>query len=963
VITLIHQRPWQALAERLDALVAGDQKLAAARALVATPITLLAALAEDVEGALGDDRLALERLRALLSLSAVHSHPFASMRALLADPGSSAASSATPRETSGASAATTILDYGGMVLVGLAAARAGADTGLSDAFVDHALTLILSATPAEALSRAIEAGLTDSQLRAALAALGPSDTSDRHLSISIASFVADPAERARWRTIDALFALIRKSAAATPWEGATSEDIVAVTPPAVCAGGTIEISVRLPLRSVNGTSKSVADFFAELAAGKASVVFASAAAAAVAAKVSLVDQRTGTIRVALPAKVHAGWVGVTSPALVAESNDGREQLRKFWTTQNKKNPVLANNQVQVSAIANLPPAPSPPRTTGNRFTGGLPTIELLTIEPELIESGIPALLRWRVGGADSVNIDRLGAAAASGSAPLAAMPGESVAQARLTAANVCGEIAASTERRVRVRIADVRVCLSGSERPPQVGHAAIVRARLTPLPKKVTARLSIGAEDTTMQRDGDVVSAEIPAGRVTRDLTGRVRVFVDSEVPDDEQPFGPLDFEAASRRRVVIVRPAVLTPEFGHLSIDEARAAIDAAARELGVDIDVIFAPLIDAAGFAIDGVTSGAATPSTRRLLERLNLFAARSTGFEDALWVALVPADDVKINVSGPGDTVSAIAVASPAGLADLLREETQPLAEPPTDRLRLMGTLDFVGAMRIIEIQRRRCPAGTGSSVDTGMKVVGLDRIGREIAVAPLRLAGSSLPARFVALLAVAPELARIEIRLVDLSDVIDTTQFQPDPAGSSRWVAKRIDRTVGEPTLSDVRLVDGELHWEYEHTRGVLPDVTIELGRDGGWWTIQRVDRGATSVTLALDRLPSLPGDRLRVVASDRWNTAISDSVEVPESAAAPQVIARYAGGGRFWVDLGGTGGKPRWQFGRVKRAGPVVTLPEGFTGSVELEVRIGSDVIKDTRVLDILRGRRRATAID
>jgi hypothetical protein len=962
VITLIHQRPWQALAERLDALVAADQKLSAARALVVTPITLLAALSEDVEGALGDDRLALERLRALLSLSAVHSHPFASMRALLADPGSSSPASAAPRETAGASPATTILDYGGMVVVGLAAARAGAEAGLSDAFVDHALTLILSATPAEALSRAIEAGLTDSQLRAALAALGPSDTSDRHLSISIASFVADPAERARWRTIDKLFELIKTSVATTLWEGATSEDIISVEPSAVCAGGTIEISVRLPLRSVNGTSNSVARFFAELAAGKASVVFASIAAAAVAAKASSVDQRAGTIRVALPDKVRAGWVGVTSPALVAESNDGREQLRKFWAVQNKKNPVLAQSQVPVSVIVRLPPAPSPPRTTGNRFTGGLPSIELFTIEPVLVEAATPASVRWRVSGATSVKIDAIGTVGPSGNAPLTAMPGKSVAQARLTAANACGEITAATERRVRVRIADLRVCLSGSDRPPHLGAPATVRARLAPLPTNVTARLSIGAEGTTMQRDRDVVSAEIPAELVTRDLTGRVHVFVDSDVPDDEQPFGPLDIGVASSRRVVVVRPVVLTPEFGHLSIDEARAAMRAAQREVGIDIDLIFAPVIDAAGFAIDGVTSGAATPSTRRLLERLNLFAARSTGFEDALWVALVPADDVKINVSGPGDTVAAIAVASPAGLADLLREETPQLAEPPTDRLRLMGTLDFVGAMRITDIQRRRCPAGAGSSVDTGLKVVGLDRIGREIAVAPLRLAGSSLPARFVALLAVAPELARIEIRLVDLSEVIDTTQFQSDPSGSGRWVAKRIDRTVGEPTLSDVRLVDGELRWEYEHTRGVLPEVTIELGRDGGWWAIQRVDRGATSTRLDLERLPSLPGDRLRVVASDRWNTAISDSVDVLASESDRQVIARYAGGGRFWVDLGGTAGKPRWQIGRVKHAGPVVTLPEGFTGPVELEVRIGSDVIKDTRVLDILRGRR-ATAVD
>ena len=72
MITLIRQRPWQSLIERLDAIVAADATLLAARGLVVAPVTLLARIAEDVEGALGDDPLALERLRALLSLSAIH---------------------------------------------------------------------------------------------------------------------------------------------------------------------------------------------------------------------------------------------------------------------------------------------------------------------------------------------------------------------------------------------------------------------------------------------------------------------------------------------------------------------------------------------------------------------------------------------------------------------------------------------------------------------------------------------------------------------------------------------------------------------------------------------------------------------------------------------------------------------------------------------------------------------------
>jgi hypothetical protein len=961
VITLIHERPWQTLVERLDAIVSADASLAAARALLVAPITLLAAIAEDVEGALGDDQLALERLRALLSLSAIHAHPFSSMRALLSEPGgsSSSASSTVTRDSSTDLSGTTVVDTGALVLAGLAAARAGVEVGLPDAFVDHALALSLAATPAEALSRAVEAGVTDSQLRAALAALGPSDMSGRNLSMAIASFVADPSERARWRALDALFALIRQSSAVV-WEGATSEDIVSVKPHSVCEGGGVEIRIRLQPHSVNVTSLSVSSLLSDLAAKKARVVFASSNAPAVAKTATSVNKNSGVIRVVLPAHTHAGWVGVTSQKLVAESNKSRTQLREFWSGQNKNNPLLARSAVPVATIALLPKVPMPPRRSGNRFTGGLPAIELFAVDPKVVEAGGDASLRWRVSGADRIEIEPIGTVRASGSAQVPVAHGQSTVRAKLTAINACGQATASTEGRVRVRITDLRLSLSGSQQPPHDGAPATVTARLTSVPKGVTARLIVGSTALTMHRDHDVISAEIPAENVTRQLTGRVRAFVDRDVPDDEQRFGPLNVDTAAQRRVVVVRPAVLTPEFGHISIEDARTAVQAAGRELGIEVEPIFAPTIDMAGFAIDGIASGSETPATRRLLERLNMLSAQSSGFEDALWVALLPSKNIKVSVSCPGDAVATLAVASPSGLADVLRQESH-LAEPPTDRVRVIGTVDALGRIRILEMQRRRCPVGAGASVETGAKIFGMDSVGRDISTTSLRLTGSSLPAPFVALLPASPELVRIEIRLVDLSDLIDTTLFQPDPSASGRWVAKRIDRVVGEPKLSHVRVEDGTLRWDYTHTRGVNPDVTIELGRDGGWWPIQRVDRCATDVPIDLDRLNPTEGDRLRVVATDRWNTAISTGVPAP-AGTGKQVIARYAGGGRFWVDLGDTKGEPHWKIGDIQRQGPVITVPQGYTGPIQLKVRVGKRVIKDVRVIETLGFRNVASRL-
>src|SRR5262245_57836091 len=136
--------------------------------------------------------------------------------------------------------------------------------------------------------------------------------------------------------------------------------------------------------------------------------------------------------------------------------------------------------------------------------------------------------------------------------------------------------------------------------------------------------------------------------------------------------------------------------------------------------------------------------------------------------------------------------------------------------------------------------------------------------------------------------------------------------------------------------------------------LIADVTIELGRDRGWWRIQHVDREATSVTVDLDRLSPAEGDLLRVVATDRWNTAISHGEPAP-AGTGKQVIARYAGDGRFWVDLGDTAGEPNWQIGDLHRKGSVITVPVGFTGPIQLKVRVGPRVIKDIRLIESAGG--------
>lgn len=953
MIALVDETSWQLLRERLDAAVTADPALAPARALVKAPVALLAALGQDIEAALGDDRLALERVRVLLSTSAVHAPPLSSMRALLAGPGTGPrpAGAMAPRDQLRDGIGKGVVHTGGLVLAGLAASRAGAEVGLSDAFVDHVLALAIAVTPAEALSRAVASGLTDSQLRAVLAALLPTESGDRRLSMVVVSFVADPLERARWRALDSLFGLLRETQPSTVWEGATSEGIVAVEPRQACPGATIEIRVRLEPHATTALPPHTAGLLADLAQGDAQVAFASVAGPTIGAPAKAVDQSEGVVRVVVPGGARAGWVGVTSARLVTESNDSRAKLRAFWRAQNAEHPALRQTPVPTDAIALLPAIPAPRRHVAARFDGGIPVIELLAIEPPIVDSGLTASLRWRVLGAESITIHpALGKVADSGVAQLDLLPGQGTLTARLTAVNPCGETSATAGARVRVRLADLQVRLSGSDQPPHEGAPATVTARLTAVPKGVSARLSTGLGEQAMSLDGDVVSAELPAAQVTTHLAGRVRVFVDRETPDDERGFGPLRVNAPVRRRVVLIRPAVLSPTFGRVSASEAADALTRAGRELGVEFDAVAAPWIEEAGFVVDGVPGGSNTPATRRLIERLNLLSATTSGLEDAVWVALVPGADQRVAVVRAADAAAGLAVSSTSMLAGVLRDAPAPV-ESSTERLCLFGTIDPAGAVRVKDVRRRRQAVGGGAPIETGLSVFGVDAEGRDLSAVPMRLQSDVLPAPFVAMLPMAHEIVRVEVRLVYASSLIDIARFHPDPAGAHRWLARSVSQVVGEPALSNVRVSDGTLQWRYAHGRGVRPHLTIELRRGGGWWPIQRAGACASSVGLGLDRLaPATEDDAVRLVASDGWHTVMSRALR-PGPVRPRAVMARYAGRRRFWVDLGDEDGAPSWRIGAVHTKGPVVIVPEGYEGPVELLVDTARGPVNDERIID------------
>ena len=317
--------------------------------------------------------------------------------------------------------------------------------------------------------------------------------------MSIASFVADPSERARWRALDALFALIRQSAAVV-WEGSTSEGILSVKPQSVCEGWHGRDSCS-PAAAFGERHLVLGGQFPRGSrAKKAKVVFASATAPSVAAKAASVNQNTGVIRVELPAHTQAGWVGVTSSKLVAESNKSRGQLREFWSAQNKSNPALARSPVPVAAIAMLRRCSD--RRLECRETvspAAFRSIELFAIDPK-VRGGRFGCVASLAGGWRRSRDDRIQSVSFTIPAAPVCMfrSGRAVLQAQLTAVNACGQTTASSRRS----------CAASASRTFRCAYPDHSSHRMK-VPPRASLRGSVGAE----RCDGTAIGRPRPNSR------------------------------------------------------------------------------------------------------------------------------------------------------------------------------------------------------------------------------------------------------------------------------------------------------------------------------------------------------------------------------------------------------------------------------------------------------------------
>jgi hypothetical protein len=481
----------------------------------------------------------------------------------------------------------------------------------------------------------------------------------------------------------------------------------------------------------------------------------------------------------------------------------------------------------------------------------------------------------------------------------------------------------------------------------------------------------------------------------------------------DAGPFVVLD---ARRVRLVLFRPTVLGDGGDARIDDEQRDALLALLqRRLGLALEVQELPWADDPLAVLGSPLGGKVDPRVTYLLEMLARAAARTAGLEDAIWTLLVPpgaASDRKNNgdkravlstgrlagfeVHLPAEAAALVAVCDPAGLATLLatvapaapatatipRVDASPGSAPtppvdgangpgalvghvsadgdlflepasdddtagvvpsglrvqdgPLRRLRLIGRLFADGQLRLEPPREEIRRVGPGGPHDSGLRAVLLDSDGTELGRAPVRRTTPGHFGAFALLLPVSPEVASVELR------------------GPGGVVLRELRRTLGQPRVALVGFDDdsGSLHWTYAHTRLARPTIEIELVR-GGAVPILSVDPCEGTTILPRHRLPDLDGLRVRVVASDGWNAAVSQEVALP--AESERILIRRINAGLFWAEtnldgplqwtLNGRQLSPRGGDGRLLQLDPEAT------GVLAVSTRPSAPAVDDSRILD------------
>ncbi|HEY6911654.1 MAG TPA: hypothetical protein VI356_19910 [Myxococcales bacterium] len=960
-LSIVHEAAWHAVLGRVDAAVSAGKIGAAQRDLLVRPVQLLQFMADETPAALGDDVLAQERLRALLYLSA----PWAA----LVDETQRILKAFDHKKMPPLSYAAGVLHHGALVLLGVAAVRVAVAEPLVKLFARTVQGVALLCAGAETLGRLEPRGPTGDTLGAMVRELVERDGGQPGDASVLRPVQSDPVERGRWVTLNNLMRHVVDLAGEKPgaWDGAFSM-VSEVTPNVAVAGETIELALTAPI--VEGGLEIPASLH---------VVFAAPGARPIE-PITRPKFVGGKLVVEVPAGAAPGWIGFSDDNRVARSHEFRlqlrEQLKEFGVVARLDDAPIPVELIDPYAPPPGAPTPlflaAPPRTSGNRFYGGTPEISA-ELTPSSVDAGGTLVLKWESQAATEVEKEPGGEKLpSSGTISLAAPMQDGEVRITLTPILRRGDqvlrgkaVELSATAGTRAAIADVVVRQNGHQQPYFFGAPLDVEVLL--LPETARAQGVLIVDGISIKSSADdppgTVTFSIPAEQL-RDVTRFTVALTGGEVSSDRRRDMKVRVDPGQSVTLVAFRPTVLGDDGAEetVSSDELEAALGA-ARGAGFTVRVVELPFVPDALAVLPRPVASGDDPLVGELLEALSAAAMRSPGFENALWAVLVrrpfgapdepPIEllaSVRREIALPRSFASlsaegaqAVGVASLDGLSGLMaaafpsdRTVSQARDRIVADRLRLVGQV-LPGERLVMETPRQeRRGTGPGAPADTRLVAVALDGRGRELSHTPLRAVSADRPAWLTELLPVTAEMARVELRLDDGTELC------------------RFVRLNNRPQLTGVSLQDGELQWTYRHPDGAVPRLTVELVQllgDGGnegeiavpFFT---ADACGNTATLPLGRVRS--ADAVRLVASDGWNSASAD-IEGSEIDNEQPLVLRQLGGGGFWADAAGLDIQA-WRVNGMEQVGEdgkalrtqVVHLPPDLRGIIALDAGKGTD---------------------
>ena len=984
-LTLVRAPAWQALTRRLDTAVARDARLATARDAILRPVELLQVMAGDAPGALADDVLRADRLRTLLFVASPYAAVTAEARVLLAAEVGGA--DGIPRPAPQAYE-PGVIDHAALLVLMLAAARV-ADRPLAPVFVATVHGLALAAAPAEVLGRldprqpdaAMLEAILDAIFTAEPGRAEPGRTGPRgapHTDL-LRAFALDPVERGRWRCLDHLLVSGPLARLATGmnegWDGATSHEIVGIEPRTISAGDVLAVTVTVasadadPLENaqVIFASADGEPLIAEAsirplpeplfgAPAGSSVPAGASAGAPAAAPAELGPTATSApgagklvLEVLVPDGAETGWIGFSRADLIARSNERRDALRDELAAQLAAPGVEGADRIDATRVIPFYGAIAVPRRRGqNRVESGRPALTVATATPASVLPGATFELAWETTSADAVSI-------ASGGRLLVER-GEPAGRLSLTAGLDDADLEyVITPRRgaiagkprtvavsvgAPVTIAAVELKQEGRASPLFAGRALDVIARLDAPRAQLTGKLVLDdpgvAPIASEPRRPGAVAFTIPADAV-HDRMAFTIVVTDATGARVTVRHGPLALGRVTQLSVVLVRPVVVDFQERRIELESAIPVLKRAARPLGLDLDINELPWLDDELAAFIELPATDADPALHRALEALAHRALVTPGFEDALWLALLPGDVPDPPTAArwvPGYAARALAVAGPVDVGGLLADVVARSAPagPPGRYLALHGTL-AADAVQLTETRVDDRRAGPGAPSKTGMEVIALDAAGRELVRHNARVLSEQRPARLDLLIPLSDEAVTVELR-----------------CGTRTLVT--LERVDGELTL-DVEPVDPQtpprqIEWSWTHDRDARPAVSLLLQRGPIATPALALDPYHPEAEIPLWRFRDADG--LALYATDGWNAAEHFVYSGAISRGLTAVVRRL-GDGRYFAEVPFDADVAWYLDGEpCGENDHTLELNPGDAGELVLEARRGTAIVRDRRTV-------------